>query len=683
MMRNICLVIPSTIGDKPLDEYIQSFLPENWELNYSVTALLHTDFNKDDLESLQIKDIKKISLKSVPLEFPISPNGTSIDNSYRVYLYLQKNFFDMVYFNCIGGMGFHSIQAKNTTTQFDETNFALYFDSASQWHKNELDQWNTVPVEETTLWYQERYCAEFADLIVSPTQYMIHWAEENGWKLSENQLVRFPKTSLSDYTIPINTNYSHIIFFGYLWMYSWVDIFCCFLEDQVLNHNITEVTFIGKDDWMHGYTTSKYLYQRLEKLGIKIHIFTDFSISDSIDYLKQEQGCVFCPPSYTSHNWQAYYCLENNIPIIAANVGDINENLPLNRLFIKDKKSLERCYFDSMAQKEFHFFRPSNIKTLTLDSILSITIPEKNQQVLRKIKEDNPLVSICIAHYNHHEFLPITLSSIENIHYENYEVLVVDDGSSLEISKEVFTNLEEKYSKDHWRFFRKENEYLGKTRNFLVDKALGEYIIFVDADNAVKANMVDDFLFGIYKSEKDCLTCHIDCFEGIGRPSSSTSTKEMMLPLGPALELGYIYNVFGDANFIIKRNTYLSAGGFPEERLSLDDWAFLTKLNLMGFKQDVIPLPLFHYRVLENSMVHTGDNYKSIKRILSIYGKYSPGFVRFTLESMLEPYYVQSLNNSSESHIFISFKRKMNRWFPSGSHRRKIILKFVSIFNIV
>ncbi|CAN7723362.1 glycosyltransferase family A protein [Paenibacillus sp. LjRoot153] len=311
-------------------------------------------------------------------------------------------------------------------------------------------------------------------------------------------------------------------------------------------------------------------------------------------------------------------------------------------------------------------------------------------EIKTRIENEKPLVSICIAHYNHHEYLPTALESILNTTYHNYEVIVVDDGSTLEEAHRVFDELTKKYNLPNWNFYKKQNEYLGQTRNYSVDKANGEYIIFVDADNAAKPQMIYDFLYGIYKSNADCLTCHISTFLGKQKPNEDTEISSILLPLGPILELGFTENVFGDANFIVKKKIYEELGGFATERLSLDDWEFLARLNLKGFKQDVIPDPIFWYRIVENSMVRTGDNYKSQHRIFKAYSKELPNYMRFMINGFIIPLYYKAeiLGKKASSNIVINpneileslnrnqkIKLLLNIIFPKSSFRGQISRK--------
>ena len=99
---------------------------------------------------------------------------------------------------------------------------------------------------------------------------------------------------------------------------------------------------------------------------------------------------------------------------------------------------------------------------------------------------ENPKVSVIIPIYNVEDYLEDTLNNLLNQTFiSNIEVLMVDDGST-DNSRYII----EKYALDHDNFhaFHKENEGLSASRNYGLDRAKGEYVHFLDADDSV----VDD-----------------------------------------------------------------------------------------------------------------------------------------------------------------------------------------------
>jgi glycosyltransferase involved in cell wall biosynthesis len=90
-----------------------------------------------------------------------------------------------------------------------------------------------------------------------------------------------------------------------------------------------------------------------------------------------------------------------------------------------------------------------------------------------------------MATYNRAHFIVETLRSIQKQTYENWECLIVDDGGS-DNTLEVITPILEKDPR--FLFFRRSDAYkkgLPGCRNFGIDKASGNFIIFFDDDDIV------------------------------------------------------------------------------------------------------------------------------------------------------------------------------------------------------
>lgn len=97
------------------------------------------------------------------------------------------------------------------------------------------------------------------------------------------------------------------------------------------------------------------------------------------------------------------------------------------------------------------------------------------------------LVSILLPTYNRLPILKKCINSLLNQNFSNYEILVVDDGST-DGTKETISDLVKKESKI--RYIWKENEGISKTRNLCVKESRGEYLIFVDSDAIVSSDFI-------------------------------------------------------------------------------------------------------------------------------------------------------------------------------------------------
>lgn len=92
-------------------------------------------------------------------------------------------------------------------------------------------------------------------------------------------------------------------------------------------------------------------------------------------------------------------------------------------------------------------------------------------------RHDLPLLSVIIPTYNRVIFLRKCLDSLRKCDYPNLEIIVVDDGSTDDISKDV------SFIKSFCTFLRQENQGPNSARNLGFTHAHGSYISFVDSDD--------------------------------------------------------------------------------------------------------------------------------------------------------------------------------------------------------
>lgn len=101
---------------------------------------------------------------------------------------------------------------------------------------------------------------------------------------------------------------------------------------------------------------------------------------------------------------------------------------------------------------------------------------------------DKPVVSILIPAYNAAAFLPKCLDSVFNQTYQDLQVVIVDDGS-----KDNTLEVCQMYAEKDGRIevYHQDNQGVAATRNHLLEKVKGDYVLFVDADDWIELDMVE------------------------------------------------------------------------------------------------------------------------------------------------------------------------------------------------
>lgn len=102
-----------------------------------------------------------------------------------------------------------------------------------------------------------------------------------------------------------------------------------------------------------------------------------------------------------------------------------------------------------------------------------------------------PKISIIIPVYNAENYLEECLQSISNQSFRDFEILAINDGST-DHSLEILEKYQEK--EPRLKIFSQENKGVSAARNLGLENTFGDYITFVDADDYIKDNYLENLL---------------------------------------------------------------------------------------------------------------------------------------------------------------------------------------------
>jgi len=123
----------------------------------------------------------------------------------------------------------------------------------------------------------------------------------------------------------------------------------------------------------------------------------------------------------------------------------------------------------------------------------------------KKINKNNKItISVIVPVYNVENYLEKCVETIVNQTYKNIEILLIDDGSK-DSSSEKCDYLEKKYK--NVKTYHKTNGGLSSARNYGIDRANGEYIVFVDSDDYIEKNMIEHLYNNIKETNAEMSIC--------------------------------------------------------------------------------------------------------------------------------------------------------------------------------
>ena len=203
------------------------------------------------------------------------------------------------------------------------------------------------------------------------------------------------------------------------------------------------------------------------------------------------------------------------------------------------------------------------------------------------IARNKPLLSVVIPYYNRANTIDQTLRSLEGQTLKNFEVIVIDDGSTDVVSKQVFSTLQERYTSLHIQTIRQENQGVAQARNNGIRAAAGRYIICLDSDDILTSTYIEKCVVALETSPDISLV---------------TSYRE---------HFGVVNEVYPVADYnperLIEDNMVTTAAAFRKEAwvraggyksgISYEDWEFWLTLAENGDWGITLQEPLFQYRV--------------------------------------------------------------------------------------
>lgn len=556
--------------------------------------------------------------------------------AYQVYLWLKKRdgAFDIAYFPDWIGQAYYALLARRLGLAFAQTHLVVVTHGATTWAEEGNFQ---LPDSLDTVerMYMEQKAVEWCDTLISPSAYLVGWMKGHGWKLPEHVRViqnLMPEGVFSPSTTPPSAKVREWVFFGRLEPRKGLRLFCDAVDraPAALIEGLERITFLGRDIAKGDFESLDYLEQRTKHWSCAVSFLTDFDRQQALAYLAQHGRVAVIPSLVENSPYTVLECLLRRIPFVAADVGGIGELVAEQDrdavLFEPRPASLvaclERVHAEGVAAAEAARTQRETLRRwLDLQPQLG---PTTRKEALQPAS-GAPRVSVCLVHYNRPGYLRQALESLYRQTYENFEVILVDDGSPSLQAQSYLDALTPEFRERGWRIVRQPNAYLGAARNRAVREATGEYLLFMDDDNVAKPHEIETFVKAALASGADILTNITDYFFEQSPPANGVS-RRYWLPLGAEAGLGMFRNNFGDANALVRKTTFERVGGFTEDYgIGHEDWEFFARATLRGASLYLLPEPLFWYRVNPKGMLYSGESETDHARSARPYVQALPG----------------------------------------------------------
>lgn len=240
------------------------------------------------------------------------------------------------------------------------------------------------------------------------------------------------------------------------------------------------------------------------------------------------------------------------------------------------------------------------------------------------MQQTNPLVSILLPIYNVEQYIVECAESIVNQTYKNIEVIFFDDKSpdnSVSILEKYIYETEKQRSLPLIKIIRSShNVGLAEGRNECIKRASGDYICFVDSDDLLPIDSIENLITKALAADADIvigqfskLSCNGSIKEcTYNYPDNKTEHIQQLLERNLPLS---VWRVIYKSELLKKSEVEFYAGhDFGE------DYSFSARIQYCANKIVTIPQVVYYYR--ENSLSITRSRY-SLQKAEELLGNYN------------------------------------------------------------
>lgn len=224
----------------------------------------------------------------------------------------------------------------------------------------------------------------------------------------------------------------------------------------------------------------------------------------------------------------------------------------------------------------------------------------------------DPKVSVIIGTHNHAHFLPDCLNSIKGQTYKDYEVIVVDNGST-DNTKDVV----EKYDWGKTRYhYQADTGSIAGSRDTGIRLAKGEYVAFLDSDDVWYEQKLEKIMEVFVKHPEIDIISHDVLVTKNGKPDqiakAGPQTRDMFE------QLLFFGNCLSGSATVVKEKAIIEGGGFGNNKnfFLIEDYETWLRLAYQKKVFSFMNECLGEYRMHGTNLTYKIENYPSIINVI-------------------------------------------------------------------
>jgi len=565
-----------------------------------------------------------------------------MQTAYKAYTWLRRQEFDVIHFPELQGHGYYSVLAKHQGIDFSHTTLCVGTHSPISWIREQNREAPYSP-DELEMDFMERQCVALADVVLSPSQYMLRWMQARGWTLPTvcyvQQSIASPELqALASLAIRQSDKRDalELVFFGRLEERKGIGLFCDAL-DLLAGRNLSgfSVTFLGKSSMVSGRDALSYIRARANLWAFPWRALTDLGHESALRLLSEGVGRIAIIPSLEDNLPSTVIeCLAGRIPFLASRAGGIPELIAgsdIERVTFLPHVSeladaLGRALRHGVSIARAAIDADENVRRWVNwhSALASHRADDEKVNTNFGVAPARPLVTACLAYRGRPDLLLQSLESLRRQSWSTIEVILSDCSTAGVEALPELDSLGNDFERKGWQIIRRMQNSPGAMWTTAVARAHGEYILFMDAADYVSPDAIDIFVNVAMRGGADILTCFLALFSGVQEPNEEVCLGYYPF-LGNAILASAFRNYFGSRSIFIRKSAFARIGYFREDAgANCADWEFLARAALKGCRLEVVPRSLLWYRTLDSSESHDRIEYYDQIRAVRPYAEAMP-----------------------------------------------------------
>ncbi len=596
-------------------------------------------------------------IRFIPLSLPTCTTlagSKAMILSYTVFEHFRTCAarYDVIHFPEWLALGYYSILGKKQGLILQNSTIVLGLHSPHLWNM----RYNNEPVLDAnilTLDFMERQCAALADVVVSPSAYMIQWCQGQGWTFP-------PDTYVQPYVVPVakgatNPNaaaqnkITEMVFFGRLDIRKGLHLFCDSVDQSRLcDRQDVAVVFLGRSVDGNGLNSTEVIRRRSKNWRCPVKLITDFGRDEAVEYLRQPGRLAVIASLADNSPNTVYECLSNRIAFIAVRTGGIPEVIAredwphvlcdpdVSALATHLEHAVENppaCAHPAMdfAANEqtwnrwhAHFAEADTVREKAVASGAYIAagsagggarrasaghVPDRSEMgdgdPAAETSAQAPLLTVCLVQQGTGTQTLRAIHSLQTQDYSSTQVTLLlkstggaDTGSLPPQEKMQLINR-------GWKIICIAESDGKSPYDSAVQYAQGTVLLLMDDSGSLVPHAVRTLVNAMRASAVDILTGARGLFDETPTPDYSSAPRKIQLFSGcPAA--GLFRNVFGGHAVLITSAAFKELGGFratTQESQEISNsaawWAFYARAALSPLRMQCLPIPVLWACVAE------------------------------------------------------------------------------------